>query len=123
MDKSLRKASQIPSKHFLAKEIAHSYFLKKKQQKMMADVAKQKHFINYKRDWWFRDELGFEPRYSLPNLRPAVSYETYGDVMRQCGCGKGYFCYQCNFNRKRYEAEEEYEDLRTRLPPLFSLNH
>lgn len=38
MDKSVRKASQLTNKTFMANEIAHAKLLKLKQKKMLEDV-------------------------------------------------------------------------------------
>eukprot|EP00347_Sterkiella_histriomuscorum_P011928 403370559 len=131
IDKSVRKASQLTNKTFLANEIAHAKLLKLKQKRMLEEVDQQKHVIRYKNDWIFRDDVGFETgtynQLELPpiNLQPPVVYNTRKlyQPRHQCHSCDGHGCYQCKINHRYEQAQEEYQEVKNALPPIYHLNH
>ncbi|CDW76162.1 UNKNOWN [Stylonychia lemnae] len=115
MDRSVKKTTQLTNKTFLANEIAHAKLMKLKQKRMYEDVDKQKHFIRYKNDWIFREDVGLEPHYAgsyLPpiNLQPPILYNTIVEPNCSHSC-LDRFCNDCYLERKAFEHKEEYNQL------------
>jgi hypothetical protein len=81
----------------MSREIDHAKLLKLKQKKMFQDVDKKKHFINYKNDWLFRQDVGFEPfpcQFPAINLQPPVMYNTIVEPQSCSNC-HNHSCYDC----------------------------
>ena len=91
---------------------------------MFEDVDRQKHFIRYKNDWIFREDLGFEPHpWSLPSLHPPVIYNTVVNSHNTCSYCSDHTCYKCVLSQRKHEIQEEYELIKNELPPIYKLDH